>query len=241
MNLKDRVSSATSSRRRRPARSARRAPARRARRRARGRITAATSAVASGTPAHSSTSRGRLGVGPPRQLGREVGDRRLVGLDRAEAGQVDAPRGRPVRRRVACRAAARRTGTCSGAPPPARRACSPARARPARASARRAMSARSASSTSGAAAHCGQLGDGQARLLGGQLERVGVVEQLAGEVEHAQAAQHRGLALGPAQPHGDDRAARVHRRRDADPLAPVDRHPVPQRPAAGSRPRASPA
>ena len=43
---------------------------------------------------------GGLRVGPAGELGREVGDRGLVGLDRAEARKVDAPRGRPVGRRV---------------------------------------------------------------------------------------------------------------------------------------------
>ena len=65
--------------------------------------TAATSAVAIGMPAHASTSLDGLRVGPAEQLGREVGERRLVGLDGAVARQVDAARGRPVGGRLGAR------------------------------------------------------------------------------------------------------------------------------------------
>ena len=216
------------------------APARRGRRPARGpspprprRSRAARRPTRAPRPASS-------GSGAAGELGREVGDRGLVGLDRPEAGQVDAasrsaspraarsPRSELVgRARVAAllvRAAElvvlRARG---GRRASARRACRPAA--PPRPPARRAHSASSATGSPACSAR--------------QLQRVGVVEQLAGEVEHAQAAQHRRLLLGPAQPRGDDRAAGVHRRRDAHALAPVDRHPEPARPAAGRRPRAS--
>ena len=52
-------------------------------------MTAATSAVASGSPAQREQLLDRAGPRPPLELGREVRDRRLVGLDGVEAGHDD--------------------------------------------------------------------------------------------------------------------------------------------------------
>jgi hypothetical protein len=84
------------------------------------------------------------------------------------------------------------------------------------------------------------LGDRQAGLRGGDLERVRVVERLAGRRQGLQCAQERLLAVRPAEAGGDHRAARVDRRvaprlvrpRPQPPLAQHDHPHLPRDPVA---------
>ena len=156
--------------------------------------------------------RRRLAAAAQRRI--EVGDRRLVGLDRVVAGDARPPGEHVARRGVAAlvwraaelvveRPGASPTARGSGGCPPA------ARPRPPR-DADQAATASGSSPTSDAAAAI------SARI----------VEQPAVHAPHAQAAQQRRLQRGRVQPRGDHRPAGRLRRRRARVRRGVDRHPV---------------
>jgi hypothetical protein len=64
------------------------------------------------------------------------------------------------------------------------------------------------------------------RVAGGTVDRLGLVEELAGEVADAQAPQQGALGLGRVQPRGQDGAAGGDRGGHAGAHRGVDRHAV---------------
>ena len=84
--------------------------------------------------------------------------------------------------------------------------------------------ARAASTSAGRAS--AQLGGVEPGVDGGVGDRAGVVEQLGGEVAHAQPPQQRPFRLGREQARGHDRPAGGRRGGHPWPQAGVDRHPV---------------